>query len=171
MPDPDEDPRGCLRIGCLTILAAFGLIFATTFYCMFIGPKHPFTSFPHAFSRVVRHSIDGEFKFSSITDFEWDSVHLFTSYTIAREINYCLGFDWPDAWSVESQLRSDYSRVLVFVHNKTVVRQYDMTSILGFEFEKDLCQIHRTMGKIKVRNKYYKTGKPPWSGYILTPSF
>ena len=79
--------------------------------------------------RTLEHLIEAEadkgtgtvVQLSSLTDFSWDTVHVFPPYTSQAAIDEQLGFAWPEARATDIR-DNDGIALLVFVSQGAVVR-------------------------------------------------
>lgn len=69
-------------------------------------------------------------EFSKLTDFEWDSLFVFTPYTQVKEINAALGYEWDDAASTGID-KFDQFNLLVFTLRGRVTRYVEHPRNLG----------------------------------------
>jgi hypothetical protein len=63
------------------------------------------------------------FRLSSVTDFEWDRVHVVAPYTSAEGVNRELGFRWDDAEGAAP--RTDAAHLVVFVSRGEVTEAFE----------------------------------------------
>ncbi len=71
-----------------------------------------------------------EIRFKDLTDFKWDRVYIFTSYTPTKRIDEDLGYVWQPARSINMDLRDDVN-LLVFTNNGKVVFYVEHPRNLG----------------------------------------
>jgi hypothetical protein len=64
------------------------------------------------------------FRLTSVTDFEWDRVHVFGPYTPPAQIDRALGFHWDDAENSEAR-ETDGITLVAFVRDRKVIRAFD----------------------------------------------
>jgi len=90
----------------------------------------------HIYNSLAQLIADNDkIELKNVTDFEWDKFFVFAPYSQPDYINETLGFDWSRANPIG--LKYDENQLLVFVKNKSVVKDLIFARVDGDFIEND----------------------------------
>lgn len=108
-------------------IIALALLTALIFLPACEDPQSPDLSLGQRISDAATDS-NAQLDVSSLTDFEWDSLYVFTPYTTREAIDSALGFPWNHDAVARIEMLDSFN-LLVFVHDQQVVRFVEQSII------------------------------------------